>query len=83
MRPDVSLQQPRSGKALSAVGALATLVVGPQVHGVGWHGDVGLVTMGALSGLLVFQGPVAKNIIRLHLLTPWRHTKKMCTLYRI
>ena len=49
--PDVALQEPRPGEALSAVGALAALVVRAHVHGVGRHGHVHFVAVRALPGL--------------------------------
>ena len=61
MSPDVTLQEPRPGEALSAVGALAALVVRAEVHGEGGHGDVGLVAVRALSGFLVLQRSVRKQ----------------------
>ena len=59
--PDVALQEPWPGEALSAVGALAALVVRAEVHGKGRHGDIGLVTVRALSGFLVLQRSVRKQ----------------------
>ena len=55
--PDVALQEPRPGEALSAVGALAPLVVRPNVHGESWHRHISLVAVRALAGLLILQGP--------------------------
>ena len=59
--PDVALQEPRPGEALSAVGALAALVVRAEVHGKGRHGDIGLVAVRAFSGFLVLQRSVRKQ----------------------
>jgi hypothetical protein len=55
--PDVALEEPRSGEALSTEMAFAALVVGTEVHGVGRHGDVGLAAVRALPRLLVLQRP--------------------------
>ena len=54
----MALQEPRPGEALSAVGALAALVVRAEVHGEGGHGDIGLVAVRALPGFLVLQRSV-------------------------
>jgi len=53
---NVTLKEPRSGEAFAAEVALAALVVRPQVHGVGRHGDVGLAAVRTLSGFLVLEG---------------------------
>ncbi len=63
MCPDVALQQPRPGEALATVRTLAALVVGPEVHGVGWHGNIGLVAMWALPSLFVFQRSMGETRI--------------------
>ena len=55
MGSDMTLQQPGPGEGFAAELALAALVVGPQVHGVGRHGDVGLVAMGTFPCFLVLQ----------------------------
>ena len=65
--PDVALKQPGSREALPAEVALAALVVGPQVHRVGRHRDVGLVAVRALAGLFVLKG--SKKWHKLHLKT--------------
>ena len=58
---DVPLKKPRPREALSAVGALAALVVRAEVHGEGRHGDVGLVTVRALPSFLVLQRSVRRQ----------------------
>lgn len=58
MCPNVSLQQPRSRKALPAVLTLATLVVSPDVHGKRGHAHVELVAVWTPPGLLVSRTPV-------------------------
>ena len=52
----MTLKEPRPGEALATEVALAALVVRPQVHGVGRHGDVGLAAVRTLPGFLVLKG---------------------------
>ena len=59
--PDVALEQPGPGEALAAVRTTAALVVGADVLGVGGHGDVDLVTVRALLGLLVLVRSKSKR----------------------
>ena len=68
MSSDVALEQPWSGEALPAKVALAALVVGPQVHRVGRHRDVGLVAVRALASFFVLKG--SKNIVNIASLRP-------------
>ena len=68
MSPDVALEQPWSREALPAKVALAALVVGPQVHRVGRHRDVGLVAVRALASFFVLKG--SKNIKNMEPLRP-------------
>ena len=51
----MTLKEPRPGEALAAEVALAALVVRPQVHGVGRHGDVGLAAVRTLPCFLVLK----------------------------
>lgn len=62
--PDVALEQPRPGEALSAVLALAALVVRPDVHRKGRHADVELVAMRAPSCLFVGGASVRLPVSR-------------------
>lgn len=57
----MTLKKPWSRESLAANGALAGLVVCPEVHGKGWHGDVDLATDGALFGLLIVQRPLMRE----------------------
>ena len=53
MGPEVSLEQPWPGESLSAVIALAILIVSSQVHGKGRHGHVNLGAVRTPSGFRV------------------------------
>lgn len=57
------LKQPRSRKALAAKWALASLVMRPNVHGVGGHGHICFLAMGTLSGLFILEGSVNDRIV--------------------
>lgn len=59
---DVALEQPRTAELLAAVWALAALVVCAHVHAVGGHGDVHLVAVGTLAGLLVAHAAVRLSV---------------------
>lgn len=59
VRADVTLQQPGSREALATVRACAALVVRAHVHAEGRHGDVDLLAVGTLAGLLVAVRPVS------------------------
>ena len=58
MSPDVTLQQPGSRETLSADVTLARLVVRPQMHGKGRHGDVNLSAVRTSLGFLIRERPV-------------------------
>ncbi len=53
MGADVSLKKPGTTELLATVRTLAALVVGSNVHAVGWHGDVDLFAMWTFSSFLV------------------------------
>jgi hypothetical protein len=55
VRPNVTLQKPRSAETLTAEWALAALVMGAHVHTVCWHGDVYLLAVWAFPRLLVAE----------------------------
>ena len=61
---DVALQQPGSGELLTAVRALAALVVCPHMHAIGRHGHVYFVTVRAFAGFLVTHAPVRLSVPR-------------------
>lgn len=52
---NVSLEEPRSGEGLAAVGTLAALAVGPHVHREGRHRHVHLVAVRTTPRLLLYD----------------------------
>ena len=59
---DMTLKKPRTWKSLSAKTALAPLVVRPDVHTVGWHGNVDFVAVRTLAGFLVCDWPMSLSV---------------------
>lgn len=58
VRAHVALQQPRPAERFAAHVALVLEVVGQEVHGHRWHGDVHFPTCGALLSHLAVYAPV-------------------------
>lgn len=55
---DVTLEQPRATEPFPAVWTGAALIVRTHMHAVCRRGDVQLIAVGALAGLLVVGAPV-------------------------
>ena len=64
VRANVALQQPRSAEFLAAEGALAALVVRPDVHAEGRHRHVHFVAMRTFSRLFVGERSVRLPVSR-------------------